>query len=310
MHRTSILFADYTGGYANFVRRGKSEGDCEISSGCENCYVKRIWVRNPDAWPDTTTYYPDKLEQLKRCRPKPGAKPYRRGPGSDPLVFVVDTGDLFHKDVPDEFILRALEIMYWRVDITWQILTKRVDRMVDLVIPWVLGTGFSRVPDHMWFGATTENQEMMDKRVPELIRIPSDNLWLSVEPQLGYVRIPNSEILATRHKRETGHRVHFHAMHEQRAECMTCGIKWHRYGGINWVVVGGESGSHARGAKWRWFKELWDQCSVAGINFFMKQAGSVLAREMGMSGKGENPAGWLEPLPREIPHQWGHVRLI
>ena len=283
MHRSIIPFTDYSAGNANFVRRGKNKGDCEISPGCGACYVKRIWVRNPDAWPDTTTYYPEKLEQLNRCRPKPGAKPYRRGPGSDPLVFVVDTGDLFHKNVPDEFILRALEVMYWRVDITWQILTKRVKRMVDLVIPWVYDTGFSRVPDHMWFGATTENQETYDKRAPELIKIPSFFLWLSVEPMLGPVRLVDRWCDVTEPT---------------------------DMGRIRWVVAGGESGSKARAANWSWFKDLADQCVDNGAVFFMKQAGSVLAREHGMSGKGENPAGWPDKLPREIPHQWGQVRLI
>jgi protein gp37 len=131
------------------VRRGKKPGECEVSIGCASCYVTRIWRRNPDAWPDLTTWYPDKLDQLRRCRPRPGKTPYRRGPDSRPLVFVCDTGDLFHARVPAAFIFEALDVMAERSDIDFQVLTKREHRAHGLILEWLKSRDWARLPPWM-----------------------------------------------------------------------------------------------------------------------------------------------------------------
>ena len=71
--------------------------------------------------------------------------------------------------------------------------------------------------------------------------------------------------------------------------------------GLDWVIVGGESGPGARRMDPDWATALADECTAAGVAFFMKQTGTVLAKEWGLTGKGEEPAGWPKDLPRAYP---------
>lgn len=175
MNTSSISWTDYSGGDANFVLRGKKRGDCEVSPGCQNCYAFQMWQRNPDKAPDQTTFNEAKLHRLIRCKLNENGTPYRRGPGSKPMVFVVDMGDLFHPNVPDDFIKHAITAMGTRTDIDFQILTKRPERMATLL---------SEVPDNVWIGATLENQAAADQRLPHLLRVQAKVRFLTVEPML------------------------------------------------------------------------------------------------------------------------------
>lgn len=189
MHRSKIGWCDYSGGNANFVVRGKKAGECEVSPACSNCYVKRYWQTNPEKWPDETTWYPEKLERLSRSRPSPGNTPYRRGPGSRPLVFVCDTGDLFHSRVPTTFIFSALDIFLTRRDVDWQILTKRHLRAHELIPKWLQSRRLSQMPSWMWMMFTVEDQTWLDTRLPYLLEIPAAVRGLSLEPLLGPVNV-------------------------------------------------------------------------------------------------------------------------
>ena len=91
-------------------------------------------------------------------------------------------------------------------------------------------------PGHVWIGTSTENQEWADRRAEELVKIPAEIRFLSVEPLIG--SIPNLPLT-----------------------------------GIHWVIVGGESGSQARPMDLAWARDIRDQCAAAGVAFFMKQLG-------------------------------------
>lgn len=240
MHRSLIEWTDYSGGAANFVRRGKRPGDCEISAGCKNCYVERCWRRNPSVWPRETTCYPEKLASLSRWKPTPRGNPYRRGTGSKPMVFVCDTGDLFHDAVPDAFIVQALSAMAGRPDVDWQILTKRAARMVPLVNDWLADRRMAYAPTCIWFGTTVEWQRQ-DWRVERLLSLRSFRRWLSVEPMIGALDLVKPLGL------------------------------W--VGDLAWVVVGGESGSEARPMHPDWARQVRDLCQVREVPFFFKQWG-------------------------------------
>lgn len=222
MKRSNISWTDYSGGCLNFVLRGKAKGDCEVSPGCAHCYAWILRNRNPQAASDQTTYSEDKLRQLAKWKPE--VEGNRRGPGSRPMAFVVDMGDLFHHLVPDEFIKKAVEVMAGRPDVDFQILTKRPERMAVL---------FSSVPDNVWIGATVENQEAADRRIPHLQKINASVRFLSVEPMLEPV-------------------------HSDLA-------------GIHWVICGGESGGNRRPFKKQWAHDLRDDCRRAGAAFYFKQ---------------------------------------
>jgi protein gp37 len=181
MKRSPITWTDYSGGDANFVLRGSQHGDCEISPGCQNCYAYLLRQKNRKQAPEETTFNESKLRKLMRSKPKENDAPYRRGQGSRPMVFVCDMGDLFHRNVPDDFIIGAIEAMSRRNDIDFQILTKRAERMATLL---------SEVPENVWVGVTAENQEMADRRIPHLLKVKASVRFLSVEPMLERISIP------------------------------------------------------------------------------------------------------------------------
>jgi len=121
------------------------------------------------------------------------------------------------------------------------VLTKRPEHMVA----WAAEHGW---PGICWAGATVEDQQRADERIPYLLRVPARVRFLSVEPALGPVKV-GPAIAATGHP-DTDYDP-----------------------AINWVIVGGESGPHARPSHPDWFRSLRDQCQSAGVPFFFKQWG-------------------------------------
>ena len=183
--RSSISWCDYSGSDANFVIRGRTAGDCEVSPGCANCYAGAI-LRRSGQTPEVTTTYPDKLARLARWKFTSvwDTEPYRRGHGSRPLVFVCDMGDLFHPNVPDTFIEQALDVMAARSDVDWQVLTKRAERMAEIgqALGW---------PSNVWAMVTVENQKAADERIPYLLQVPARVRGLSCEPLLEPLDLSN-----------------------------------------------------------------------------------------------------------------------
>jgi len=174
--RSSIGWTDFSGGDLNFVLRGKKRGDCECSVGCEHCYAYGLRNRNRRQAADVTTYDAGKLTRLGRARFPVDDR--RRGPGSRPMCFVVDMGDLFHPRVPDDFVMQALATMTARCDVDWQVLTKRPARLAALwgdVVPW---------PSHVWVGVTCETQATARERLPYLREVPATVRYVSAEPLL------------------------------------------------------------------------------------------------------------------------------
>lgn len=240
MKRSRIGWTDYSGGDANFVWRGSDPLDCKVSDGCAHCYVDRIIARLGDRWPRNTTMFPDKLERLLNKHPTPGDEPYRRGPGAKPLVFVCDTGDLFHDRVPDKFVYKALDGFRARRDITWQVLTKRATRAMYTIFHYCKARNIYQLPDNIWVGVTIENQHWLRRRHNFLERTPAAVKWLSIEPMLGPIDLNAIHLGST---------------------------------GPDWMVVGGESGPEARPLDPAWVRAVRDVCLERGIAFYFKQWG-------------------------------------
>ena len=146
------------------------------------------------------------------------------------LIFVNSMSDLFHEDVPLEFIKSVFLTMNRAYRHTFQILTKRADRLAQLApqLTW---------PGNVWMGVTVENQDSAS-RVDELRKVPSAVRFLSCEPLIGPAVLD---------------------------------LK-----GIDWVIVGGESGPGARPMELEWARSLRTQCSAASVPFFLKQLGGVV----------------------------------
>ncbi len=152
------------------------------------------------------------------------------------LIFVNSMSDLFHKDVPTAFIQRVFEVMNRENHHTYQVLTKRSVRLLELSeeLEW---------SDHIWMGVSVEN-EAVASRVSDLRASKARIKWLSVEPLLG--SLSNLDLT-----------------------------------GIDWVVVGGESGPGARAMKADWVREIRDRCVECSIPFFFKQWGGTNKKKTG-----------------------------
>jgi len=209
-------------------------GCTPISEGCKNCYAKRMAQRlagrfgYPADDPFRVTLHPDKLDQPLRWK-----KPRR--------VFVCSMGDLFHEDVLEEWIDQVYEVIANTPQHTFQILTKRPERMARYI------RIMSAALPNVWLGVTAENQEQADKRIPVLLQIPAAVRFVSVEPMLEAVVI--GDLLGDAYS----------SMHGGFAP------------GIDWVICGAETGSGARPMDLDWARDLRDQCVSAEVPFFFKR---------------------------------------
>ena len=201
-------------------------------------------------------------------------------------IFVNSMSDLFHPMVPFEFIDKVFAVMALCPQHTFQVLTKRPERMaeylldsrdglgfktdervaaaVDEIWPWkgshknfieTKATGLRRwspvwpLPN-VWLGTSVEDQATADERIPHLLQCPAAVRFLSVEPMLGPVDVSyalsNGDTVGVR-----------------RADVPT----------VDWVIVGGESGPGARPMHPDWVRSVRDQCIAAQVPFFFKQWG-------------------------------------
>jgi protein gp37 len=150
-------------------------------------------------------------------------------------VFVNSMSDLFHKDVPDEYIERVVRVMLLADWHTYQVLTKRAERMRELLRTRL---AFAAEAGHIWWGVSVENRLHGLPRIDILRGAPAAVRFLSVEPLLEDLGAVNLE-------------------------------------GIHWVIVGGESGPGARRMEASWVVNLREQCRAATVPFFFKQWGGV-----------------------------------
>ncbi len=223
-------------------------GCTKVSPGCDHCYAEGIAHRfaGTPSYPNgfDVTLRPERLDQPLRW-----AKPRR--------VFVNSMSDLFHKDIPDEYIAEVFSVMARAGHHTFQVLTKRPGRMSSLLsrpsfrdnlahwgTPWPL--------PNVWLGVSVEDQRWADIRIPQLLRTPAAIRFISAEPLLGPVDLGYGE--------PCDHSRHTHL----EVGC---------WAALDWVIVGGESGRGARPMHPDWVWRIGRQCTDAGVAFLFKQWG-------------------------------------
>lgn len=217
-------------------------GCSKISPGCQHCYAERFAKRLQAMGQSNyrngfkLTLHEHVLEQ-----PLSWKKPQ--------MIFVNSMSDLFHRDVPLEFIEKIFETMrkaHWH---TFQLLTKRSPRLLEVNkhLSW---------PDNVWMGVSIENMAFTS-RTDHLRRTGAKIKFLSLEPLLG--PLPNLNLT-----------------------------------GIDWVIVGGESGPKARPMEIEWILEIKNQCQKANVPFFFKQWGGKNKKKNGRLLEGRT---W-----DELPH--------
>jgi protein gp37 len=162
--------------------------------------------------------------------------------------FVSSMTDICGEFVPDDWFFEILDAMAAAPHQTFQILTKRADRLYLLCWDWLhrraAGERFYMMPPNIWLGVSAENQRRADERIPALLRIPAAVHWVSAEPLIGPLNL-------TPYLRDGGRFIPR----------------------LSWVVTGGESGHGARPPHPLWFHVLDDQCRASGVAFFFKQWG-------------------------------------
>ncbi len=218
-------------------------GCTKVSPGCKYCYAKH------QAWPrlaamKTGVYTGRKFEDVQ-VHPERLDQPLR---WTKPrMIFVDSMSDLFHEDIPHNFIVQVFAVMAMADKHIFQVLTKRPERMLEFMRileqpqngptgrpegttlhgrPWPL--------PNVWLGVSVENQETADERIPLLVETPAAVRWLSCEPLLAPIKLFHRNLL-------------------------------------NWVVVGGESGPKARPMDISWALDIRNQCREYKVPFFMKQ---------------------------------------
>jgi len=209
-------------------------GCTKISPGCKHCYAETFAERfrgvpgHPYEQGFDLRLVPEKLAEPLKWKTKRA-------------IFVNSMSDLFHEEVPDDYIEQVARVMTSASWHTYQVLTKRADRLRDLLSGRL---AFAAPQRHIWWGVSVENRKDGLPRIDRLREAPAAVRFLSIEPlleDLGPVNLT----------------------------------------GIDWAIVGGESGPGARPIAKEWVEDIRTQCEAAGVPFFFKQWGGVRKSKTG-----------------------------
>jgi protein gp37 len=206
-------------------------GCTKISTGCTFCYAeimsRRLRSMGQAKYRNgfDLTLHPDVLNE-----------PYKWKKGK--MIFVNSMSDLFHKDVPIEYIQRIFRVIKENPQHVFQVLTKRAD-----VLKYYDNEGWLEWPHNLWMGVTVENNELTH-RINDLRATGVRVKFLSCEPLLSSLPDLNLQ-------------------------------------GIDWVIVGGESGRTPRPMKEEWVIDIKEQCQKANVSFYFKQWGGTNKKKAG-----------------------------
>lgn len=261
-------------------------GCSKVSPGCEHCYAEAIALRfgrsklpwtKPNA-SENVQLHPERLNiPLTWKRPR--------------KIFVNSVSDLFHELVPDEFIDQVFAVMALTPWHTFQVLTKRPERMFEYLGGWmpypyerrgfVLQEAVELAPldrrfftaagdtiaaalpwplPNVWLGTSVEDQRRADERIPHLVKTPAAVRFLSCEPLLGPLNL----------EQWLWHKTF-----------LADGPRGVTTGDLDWIITGGESGHGHRPIEVDWVRSIRDQCQDAGVVFFHKQWGGITPKAGG-----------------------------
>lgn len=224
----------------------------KVSPGCKHCYAETFAERfrgvpgHPYSQGFDLRLIPEKLAEPLRWR-------------APRTIFVNSMSDLFQDGVPDAYIVAVARVMALANWHTFQVLTKRSERMRDLLSTQL---SFAAQLPHVWWGVSVEDRRYGLPRIQHLRQTPARVRFLSVEPLLEDLGALNLS-------------------------------------GIDWVIVGGESGAGARPMNEEWVLSIRDQCRRTGVAFFFKQWGGVRKSVRGRMLDGRT----YDALPRKVAAQ-------
>jgi protein gp37 len=206
-------------------------GCTKISTGCKFCYAevmaRRLKAMGQEKYKNgfELTLHPETLQE-----------PYNWKKGK--MIFVNSMSDLFHKDIPAEYIKQIFKVIKDNPQHVFQVLTKRAD-----ILRYYDSEGWLEWPHNLWMGVTVENSNLTE-RIDLLRQTGARVKFLSCEPLLSSLSDLNLE-------------------------------------GIDWVIVGGESGRTPRPIKEEWVIDIKEQCQAARVAFYFKQWGGRNKKKAG-----------------------------
>jgi protein gp37 len=273
-------------------------GCTKISPGCAHCYIETTPPFRMAGRKFVKGHIPLRLHADRLDKPLHWRKPRR--------VFVNSLSDLFHEDVPDYFIEQVFMVMALAYRHTFQVLTKRAERMAAFVSAaeekirsraFTFGLdndGYDNMHffhwplPNIWLGVSAEDQQRADERIPWLLKTPAAVRFLSCEPLIGPIFLPT-----------------VHSFTPEGDEIVK------RLPKVDWIIVGGESGRGARPCEINWIRSIVRQCDAAGVACFVKQVGAFprFDRDEAVNfvrhKKGGDPAEWPEDLRvRQFPEDF------
>jgi protein gp37 len=226
-------------------------GCTKISPGCKHCYAETFAERfrgvkgHPYEQGFDLRLVPEKLAEPLRWR-------------KSKMIFVNSMSDLFHDEVPDNYIVAVAQVMATAKWHTYQVLTKRSERLRKLLNTKLR---FAAKQRHIWWGVSVEDKKYGLPRIEDLRNADAKVRFLSVEPLLEDIGKLDLQ-------------------------------------GIDWMIVGGESGAGARPMKKEWVLPLRDQCKRSGVPFFFKQWGGVRKAKAGRRLEGRT----YDEFPSRVRH--------
>lgn len=271
---------------------------CEpVGPGCDNCYARSLSKRA--GWGDFGPHEPrqrtseDYWKEPKRWNDKAAKE------GTRPRVFCNSVSDWLDNKAPIEWLVDLLDLIRRMPHLDWLLLSKRIgnwlgrleearryvmeDNFSVELIEWIDAWLDGDAPANVWIGATVVNQEEADRDIPKLLAVPALVRFLSMEPLLGPINLTD---ITDGHADSTIPRSYWEEGFDTDASPPAVGHnaltgeRWQRFGDwrqrglrIDWVIVGGESGPHARPMHPDWARALRDQCAAAGVPFHFKQWG-------------------------------------
>lgn len=228
-------------------------GCTPVSEGCRNCWSRAMLTRFGSKGGEqhgAVVLHHDRLgHPLRWNRPR--------------TIAVVFLGDLFHEDVPDTFIRNVFDVIGNARHHRFLLLTKRPGRARSLIRRMydernvVIGNRLSTIRsfDGIWLGVSVEDQRTADERIPLLLDTPAEHRWISLEPQIGPVKLA----------------AHLYELEEACIGGRDPGDSADRTPRLEWVVQGCESGPQRRPFDLDWARSVRDRCDAAGVPYFLKQ---------------------------------------
>lgn len=313
-----------------------TRGCSRISPGCVNCYAEKIAARFSDGpLYSQSSDLDDPPEQTAPAQPfhlyadrkKSGSKwTGKVGLMEDKLreplswrkpcrCFVNSMSDLFHEDQPDEAIDQVFAVMALCPHITFQVLTKRADRMREwftretspYFMPCTRVEAIARQTvqasrnltssdvqtewplPNVWLGVSVENQQYADERIPHLLAAPAAKRFVSYEPALGPLDFGSASARAPFWNLGPGG-----SWFEKK------GRLGNAMSALDWIIVGGESGPGARPFDIAWARRTVQQCKAAGVAVFVKQLGARVIQDGERRIKRDKKGGDMHEWPHDL----------